>query len=241
MTERFKEHKNHEGYADFTAYLALKNIEKEKKNMIEKILKGDIFVINRPDEEPGDPAVVVSADNVNDTSPFVLCVYLKDYRNELKTDVQILAGTVKTARVESIQRIHKSRLGDYIRTCKQNEIDKINQAISVAFDIKFSESADPEEFKELKEANGKLLNEVAQLYNQIGITQREYAEQVGNVEELQKCLSEAEKRCSYMRDEVERLEDEKQDDKEMIVLKTERDLYKRLYEETMDKLLGAKA
>lgn len=241
MKDKFKHYQNHEGYADFTAYLALKNIEKEKKNVIEKILKGDIFVITRPNEEPGDPAVVVSSDDTNQKSPFVTIIYLKEYKDRTENDIDIVARTIKTARCEAIHRVHKSKLGEYIRQCNKNEIESIDKAISVALGLNSSESADPEEFKILKEKNDKLLDEIAQLYDQIGITQREYAKQVGNVKELQKCLSEAEKRCSYMRDEVERLEAEKQDDKEMIVLKAELDLYKKLYEETLDKLLGAKA
>lgn len=218
--EMIIDYKNPEGYADFTAYLAIKNIQKEKKNMIEKILKGDIFVINRPDEEPGDPAVVVSGDDINQKSPFVTVIYLKNYKDRFENDVDIVAGSMRTARCDAIHRVHKSKIGGYIRQCNQSEIDRINYAISAALDLNFSGSADPEEFKDLREKNGKLLNEIAQLKN---------------------CLSEAEKKCSYMRDEVERSENEKPDDKEMIVMKTERDLYKRLYEETMDKLLGAKA
>lgn len=233
MKEKFKGYKNHEGYADFTAYPALKNIEKEKKNVIEKILKGDIFVITRPDEEPGDPAVVVSSDDTNQKSPFVTIIYLKEYKDRTENDIDIVARTIKTARCEAIHRVHKSKLGEYIRQCNQSEIDSINQAISNALDLRHCcvESADPEEIYILKEENKKLNNEMHRVKSA-------FAKCIDENEEIKKNKNEVEQLIVLLQD---RLKNENQGDKEIIVMKTERDLYKKLYEETMDKLLGAKA
>ena len=130
--------RNHEGYMDLTAYAAIKNAEKEKKMKKENFYKGDIFMIDKQDaSEGGEPAVIVSSDEINDSGNYVLLVYLTEENGPMRpTDARIIAGHVMRAKCDRIYRIHKSRIGEFMRIAGIKEMKEIDKALMVALGLK---------------------------------------------------------------------------------------------------------
>lgn len=106
-------------------------------NQIKEVKRGDIFYIanskfyaTNPENEAGRPGIVVSCDELNEHSPSVEVVYLttKD-KKPMPTHVPILCKINSTALCETIYTVSKDRLGDYVRTCSDEEMAAINKGM----------------------------------------------------------------------------------------------------------------
>lgn len=112
-------------------------------NQIKEVKRGDIFYIanskyyaTNPENEAGRPGIVVSCDELNEHSPSVEVVYLttKD-KKPMPTHVPILCKINSTALCETIYTVSKDRLGDYVRTCSDEEMAAIDKGMLCSLGI----------------------------------------------------------------------------------------------------------
>ena len=217
--------RNGSGYYDPTAYQAMKKMIGEKAMSEEKIYRGDIFTTLKSDQTEGNMAVIVSNDNLNEHNACVMIVYLNNKREKkYDSDVIINAKGLNVAECNRVYSLHKSRIGEYVRTCTDDEMDEINRSLMYSLSIDGYPACDPEQsedFEQLRKRNIELNTEI---------------------EELRKSLANSEKICSAHYENVKRLTEQKdkaeEKNEETIIIKTERDMYKKLYNETLEKLIA---
>lgn len=104
-----------------------------------------------------------------------------------------------------INKIHKSRIGEYFRTCTDDEIKNIDIALMRSLGIDQPEDLEDPEKDRLK---------------------AQYKEAITRAEEMEKRAIEAEEKAKTLTADLSKAE-------------TKVDVYKSLYDETLDKLLGA--
>lgn len=106
------------------------------------IYRGDIYYIEKAgytgsEQEAGRPAIIVSNDQCNQYSPTVEVVYLTTQpKTDLPTHV-VIRSTRKesTALCEQIDSISTSRIGDFIGTATDDEMERINTALMISLDL----------------------------------------------------------------------------------------------------------
>ena len=107
------------------------------------MMRGDIHYIQDTknstgsEQRAGRPAVIVSNNAGNTYSPVVEVVFLTTKpKADLPTHVTI-RGAVKTSTVlcEQITSIAIERVGDYIGTVSDSEMDRINNALLISLDL----------------------------------------------------------------------------------------------------------
>lgn len=101
-----------------------------------RIQRGDIYYVKSPPSALGSeqmfsrPAVVVSNNANNKFSPNVEVVYLTSQsKKPLPTHTAVACKVPSTALCENIMTISKERLGNYIRTCSEQEMSCIDTAL----------------------------------------------------------------------------------------------------------------
>ena len=108
------------------------------------IYKGDIFYIEKPtqyqntgsEQSAGRPAIIVSNDTGNYHSDVVEVVYLTTKeKTPLPTHVKVMCQVPSTALCEQIFTVSKERLGGYIRTCTDEEMAAIDEALMISLGI----------------------------------------------------------------------------------------------------------
>lgn len=113
-------------------------------NPVKEVKRGDIFYIanskyyaTNPENEAGRPGIVVSCNELNENSPSVEVVYLttKD-KKPMPTHVSILCKINSTALCETIYTVSKDRLGDYVRTCTDEEMAAIDKGMLCSLGIR---------------------------------------------------------------------------------------------------------
>lgn len=123
--------------------------------------RGDIFYVNKgyttgSEQDAGRPAVIVSNDTGNEHAPVVMVVYLTTQpKSPMPTHCGVYARVPSTALCEQICTVSKDRLGEYIRSCDNEEMDRIDKALMIALGIE--ENGDDEELPwPVKEEREKL-------------------------------------------------------------------------------------
>ena len=109
-------------------------------NVIFKITRGDIFYIDRLgdttgcEQTSGRPAVIVSNNKNNEYSPTVEIVYCTTKPKEDLPTHCIIRSTRLTSTVlcEQVTTVDKQRLGDYIGSCTEEEMQRINTALLIS-------------------------------------------------------------------------------------------------------------
>lgn len=114
--------------------------------------RGEIYYIENsknynnvgPEQHSARPAVIVSNDKCNIFSNVVEIVYLTTQeKNDLPTHVDIYStGRKSTVLCEQIHSISKERIGDYVATCTDNEMQMINIALAVSLGLDFEKQED---------------------------------------------------------------------------------------------------
>lgn len=196
--------RNGAGYYDPTAFQAIKNTEKGAKKTME-IYRGDIFYIKKINQDTGRPAVIVSNNDINESQNMVEVVYLVEKPNE------------SLALCEQVVSVSKDRIDGFIRTCTDEEIEKINKGLSISLGITESDDTMAEKLKELTDSLSEAQRINEELRNRI-------KEESDKQQELEKQLSQ--------------IETENTD--ETIKVAAERDIYKDLYMKLTEKLIGDK-
>lgn len=102
-------------------------------------VRGDIVYVNCDNDCVGSeqqgsrPAVIVSNNKCNEHSPVIEVVYLTTQKKTwLPTHATVKARTPSTALCEQVVSISKSKIGNYIRTCTDNEMREIDKCLLVS-------------------------------------------------------------------------------------------------------------
>lgn len=105
--------------------------------------RGDIFYVQSyyqeegSEQKAGRPGIIVSNDKGNATAPVVEIVYLTSQpKNDMPTHVSIRSSTRPSiALCEQITTVAKSRLGSYVGTCSESEMQCIDIALAISLAI----------------------------------------------------------------------------------------------------------
>ena len=200
------------------------------------ILKGDIFYIAKSnynnvgsEQNPGRPAVVVSNNEANRFSRNVSVVYLTTQEKKpLPTHCEVVVREKSTALCECVTTISKDRLLDYVRSCTEEEMNKIDECLLIALGIE--SQVDP--FEEIAHEQKIELD--------IALKNADFYKK--ECEEAQALCSKAIGESESLLDEYNKLKAELKtpkrfDDETVIRLEAERDLYKKQAEKLFERLL----
>ena len=103
-----------------------------------EVKRGDIFYItyskNFNDsysyDTTGRPGVIVSDDHLNRGSEYVEVVYLTTkIKRDMPTHVEVFCKTPSTALCETIHTVEKDRIGTYVRTVSDEEMEGIERGL----------------------------------------------------------------------------------------------------------------
>jgi len=109
-----------------------------------KFYRGDVYYIaaystEGSEQRAGRPAIIVSNDLANNYSPTIEVVYLTTQpKTNLPTHVIIRSTNRESiALCEQITSISKNRIGDFVCTLKNDELQRVNAAllVSLALDL----------------------------------------------------------------------------------------------------------
>ena len=238
--------RNGSGCFDFTAFKAIMNMEGSNKM---NVYKGDIFYVQKSGRVTGSeqnsdrPAVVVSNDIGNEHSGIVEVVYLTSQpKKDLPTHAKVLCSIPSTALCEQIHTVSKERLGAYIRSCTEKEMNDIDAKLKISLGLENDNSnleakdAEVEKLKEqLKEAGAKI-KELKQSKATLESDKEKLADSLIETSR-EKANFEFEFKCA--KDELEKAELNKTElNVYTIQLETERDLYKEQYEALLERLIN---
>lgn len=187
-----------------------------------EIYRGDIFYVAKgkyqSSEQGGErPAVVVSNNSCNHFSDCVEIVYLTSQtKKPLPTHVEVVCRCLSTALCEQIYTVHKDRLTDYVRSCTADEMRRIDNALKISLGLG---KETPPEDESATESHYMTGGNVAELK--------------ARVECLTKNLDELEKHRLEQKNTIESMTNTG------MKLMTERDIYKKLYEELLERVTSA--
>lgn len=107
------------------------------------VRRGDIYYISNakcystdPALEAGRPGVIVSSDKLNEHSTVVEVVYLTTKeKRDMPTHKEVLCKVPSTAICENICTISKDRLGTFVRTCTDKEMEVLNRGLLASLGI----------------------------------------------------------------------------------------------------------
>lgn len=195
----------------------LKTQRREQKKQW-KYIEETYSISKKINQDTGRPAVIVSNNDINESQNMVEVVYLVEKPNELlPTHAKVRCYLPSTALCEQIVSVSKDRIDGFIRTCTDEEIEKINKGLSISLGIAESDDTIAEKLKELTDS----LSEAQRIND--GLRNR-IKEEIDKQQELEKQLSQ--------------IETENTD--ETIKVAAERDIYKDLYMKLTEKLIGDK-
>jgi mRNA interferase MazF len=183
------------------------------------IKRGDIFYVEKIfgsrgcEIEGGRPAVVVSNDKCNMFSGVVEVVFLTSkQKKDLPTHVEVICQNKSTALCEQIHSVSVDRLGQWYKTCTDEEMKAIDEALMISLQL---EKVQVEH--EAESYSSKLLDEELQAY-------KEALKEVQEENKLLKFSKEA-------HDKV--VADQKA---ELLKVQAERDLIQKMYGELLAKV-----
>ena len=195
-----------------------------RRERVMEIYKGDIFFVEKrydtinSEQQAGRPAIIVSNNIGNEHSNNVEVVYLTTQdKTPLPTHVRVMCHVQSTALCETIYTISKERLGNYIRTCTDEEMAAIDEALMISLGIK----REPQPSTEAEIDNLKLT--IADRDDKIAGLGAVIKGLEGKLEDLQK--SDTPKTLPYCIEDIMRIE-------------VERDFYKTQYEALFERVIG---
>ena len=252
---------NNSGYYDPTAFEAMSNIRREEKRKekmkvasLIKVYRGDIFyvksngsVVCGSEQHQDRPAVIVSNNIGNEHSNIVEVVYLTSKKKKLPTHVEIMCRVPSTALCEQVSNISQERLGEFIRSCSDEEMAAIDRALMISLgldstpdptatvdnglidDLNMKLEGAERKLDEEKTQYAKLLCEYTHCKEKMDELNAENAGLLLDNGDLKEKLKNAENQIPVFPAEVE---------KELLKAETQRDMYKELYEHMLEKMIG---
>lgn len=199
------------------------------------IKRGEIFYIGREEasykgsEQHADrPAVVVSNDKNNENSGVVEIVYMTTQpKTDLPTHVTVRStGRVSTVLCEQVYSVSTERIRSYIGQCTEKEMENIDIALMISLQLdggikttkKYNET-----IKEQQEEIDRLKAEIEQM-------EKDHDERIKQIEQDAAVYVEENKKIANTTSS-----------EDTIRLQTERDTYKTMYEQLLNKLVNGGA
>lgn len=199
-------------------HFKLSKIQRREQKKQWKYIEETYSTSKKINQDTGRPAVIVSNNDINESQNMVEVAYLVEKPNEsLPTHAKVKCHLPSTALCEQVVSVSKDRIDGFIRTCTDEEIEKINKGLSISLGITESDDTMAEKLKELTDS----LSEAQRIND--GLRNR-IKEETDKQQELEKQLSQ--------------IETENTD--ETIKVAAERDIYKDLYMKLTEKLIGDK-
>lgn len=186
------------------------------------IKRGEMFYISRggasyngSEQHSDRPAVVVSNNKNNENSNVVEIVYMTTQpKTDLPTHVTVRStGRISTVLCEQVYSVSTERIGTYIGECSDKEMENIDIALMISLQL---------------DGNMK--------------TSKKYNE---TIKEQQEEIDFYRKKIQAMQEALKEKENEKPEitasSEETIRLQTERDTYKTMYEQLLNRLVNGGA
>ena len=200
-----------------------------------EVYRGDIFYIQKNGSTCGSemfaerPGIIVSNDIGNTHSNIVEVVYLTAQKKKLlPTHVSIMCKVPSTAMCEQIVTVSSDRLGTYVRTCTAEEMEALDKALKISLGL----NTDPDPAATIENA---LIDD---LRMKLEGAERTLDDKNVLLENTQQQLKDAKEYINKIKTFNEQTNSSTQ--QELIKLKTESDLYRKLYEETIERLITSK-
>lgn len=192
--------------------------------------RGDIWFVKKinptigSEQDAGRPAIIVSNNIGNEHSSIVEIVWLTTQdKKPLPTHVDIMCRVPSIALCEQITTVSQDRLGDFVRTCTDDEMAEIDRALMVALGLTLPMKTDVTAVDRINR------QKIDDLTAELECTERKLDEFNAENADLKEKLKNAEKQIPVFPVEIE---------KELLRAETQRDMYKELYEQAIDKLIG---
>lgn len=201
--------------------------------------RGDIFYIKGIENDKvggrkNRPAVVVSNNANNRHSDRIEIVYLTTQpKADLPTHVTIRStGQVSTALCESVNTVHEDRFENYAGKCTEQEMEHIDIALMTSLGIEgnATPTRDISEYEELVQKQKK---EIERLQSDMDTIERVNGELIIRNESLEQAQRTREILENTLQEAAEPIT---WTDEERVRTETERDIYKKMYEELINKL-----
>lgn len=235
---------NGSGYYDPTAYQAIVNVQKEQKGKTMEVYRGDIYYVKKhgatgSEHDSGRPAVIVSNDTGNKHSTVVEVVYLTTQEKKpLPTHCTINARVPSTALCEQISNVSKERLVEFVRTCTDEEMARIDECLMISLGLNWESPVYDQYEQASSEIQAELQKKIDDLMMKLEGAERKLyelnAENAGLMLDNGDLTEQCEKLSGELQDVI--LNNNPSADK--IRLEAERDLYKSLYEQAFERLVA---
>lgn len=233
---------NGSGYYDPTAYEAIINAEKGEHKMGIEVYRGDIFYVKKTgpvtgsEQDAGRPAVIVSNEYGNEYSTIVEVVYLtKQEKTPLPTHCTVVCKVKSTALCEQIYTVSKERLGEYVKTCTEDEMAAIDRCLMISLGRK----GETDSFEDaVPKLHAEMQAKIDDLTMKLEGAERELAETRQVLAETRQVLAGERDQNSKLCLEIDEMRFNTTNSSAVVRLETERNLYKSLYEQTLERLIG---
>ena len=201
--------------------------------------RGDIICIKgnenyKSGEKKNRLAIIVSNNANNRHSDYIEIVYLTTkQKTELPTHVTIRStGTVSTALCESVNTVYEDRIENYAGKCTDQEMEHIDIALMTSLGIEgnATKTRDISEYEELVQKQKK---EIERLKSDMDTIEKFNGELIIRNESLE----QAQRTREILENSIEGVKEQlRWIDEEKVRIETERYIYKKMYEELLNKL-----
>lgn len=199
------------------------------------IKRGEMFYIGRggasykgSEQHADRPAVVVSNDKNNENSGVVEIVYMTTQpKTDLPTHVTVRStGRVSTVLCEQVYSVSTERIGSYIGQCTEKEMENIDIALMISLQLDGGIKTTKKYNETIKEQQ----EEIDSLKREIEMLQQEHDDEIAEIEQNAAVYVEENKKIANMTSS-----------EDTIRLQIERDTYKTMYEQLLNKLVNGGA
>ena len=174
---------------------------------------------NGSEQHADRPAVVVSNNKNNENSNVIEIVYMT---TQPKTDLP----THVTVRCEQVYSVSTERVGTYIGECTDKEMENIDIALMISLQLDGNMKTSKKYNETIKEQQ----EEIDSLKREIEMLQQEHEDAIAEIEQDAAVYVEENKKIANMASS-----------EETIRLQTERDTYKTMYEQLLNRLVNGGA
>ena len=213
----------------------LVRLQKMQNEYVMQRERGEMFYISRggasyngSEQHADRPAVVVSNNKNNENSNVVEVVYMTTQpKTDLPTHVTIRStGRISTVLCEQVYSVSTERIGTYIGEATDKEMENIDIALMISLQLDNGIKTAKEYYKTIKEQQ----EEIDSLKREIETMQQEHEEAIAEIEQDAAVYVEENKKIANMTSS-----------EDTIRLQTERDTYKTMYEQLLNRLVNGGA
>lgn len=207
--------RNGEGYPDPTAGTAIKNIEKEerRKNMSDTYYTGDIIEAEEKTGRIGTYAIVATHEK------YMTALRLAEMRTESVT-YEVIAKEKMYTDPGRLMLVYNDKIRGLVRSMSDKETDNLRREVKDALCL------NEDDFGETEAENLKSRAEDAE---------KRAREAEEKAERIQEKLDDLQKKMEYIQRENAGKNEEDSKKEMLIAVQAERNLYKKLYEETLER------